>query len=76
MLCIETNILPGVTVILDQNLNQSVLMKQFVIFPAPYPSGLNLKTYPEDQVIEESKYILVHFFLSILCSYGWREVQW
>jgi len=35
----------------------------YVIFPAPFPSGLNLKTYPEDQVIEESKYIPVHFLL-------------
>jgi hypothetical protein len=35
----------------------------YVIFPAPFPSGLNLKTYPEDQVIEEGKYILVYFLL-------------
>ena len=37
----------------------------YVIFPAPFPSGLNLKTYPEDQVIEESKYILI--FIVALC---------
>jgi hypothetical protein len=39
----------------------------YVISPAPNRAGLNLKTYPEDQVIEESKYIfLLSYYLLLL----------
>lgn len=48
----------------------------YVASPARNPAGLNLKTYPEDQVIEESKYkFLQYFFLNLFSDKNGRYIN-